>query len=65
MVKRDNQGSVQRKLRWVENGVNKCIRASYRGAGYYFVVLGGLHLVFTFFLYPVSTAQNYRGVLEE
>jgi hypothetical protein len=38
------KGSVQRKLRWVENGVIRRVWASYRGAGYYFVILGGLRL---------------------
>jgi hypothetical protein len=51
------KGSVQLKLRWVENGVIRRVWASYRGSGYYFVVLGGLHLVFTLFPFPVSTAQ--------
>ncbi len=30
---------------------------SHCGAEYYFVDLGGLHLVYTFFLFPVSTSQ--------
>jgi hypothetical protein len=37
------------KLRWVESGVIRQVWASYCGPGHYFVVLGGLHLVFTFF----------------
>jgi hypothetical protein len=51
------QGIAQRKVRWVESGVIRRLWASYCGAGYYFVVSGGLHLVFTLFLFPVSTAQ--------
>ncbi len=50
-------GSVQQKLRWVKSDVIRQIWASYCGAGYYFIVLGPLHLVFTFFPFPVSTAQ--------
>ncbi len=30
------KGSVQRKLRWVENSANRCVLASDRGAGLYF-----------------------------
>ncbi len=51
------KGSVQRKLqRWVENGVIRWVWASHRGAGYYFVDLDGLHLVYAFFPFLVSTA---------
>ncbi len=50
-------GSVQRKLRWDENGVIQRVWASHRGAEYYFVDLGGLHLVFAFFPLPVSTSR--------
>ncbi len=45
------------KLRWVESVIFWQVWASYHGAGYYFVVLGSLHLVYTFFPFPVSTAQ--------
>ncbi len=51
------KSSVQRKLRWVENGVIRWVWASHGGAGHYFVDLGGLHLVYALFLFPVSTAQ--------
>jgi hypothetical protein len=34
----DNKGSVQRKLRWVENGVNRSVGASDCGAGHCFVI---------------------------
>ncbi len=34
----DNKGSVQGKLRWVENGVNRSVGASDCGAGHSFVV---------------------------
>jgi hypothetical protein len=52
------KGSVQRKLRWVENGVNRSVGASDCGAGHSFVVLFGSHLVFAIFPFPVSTAQS-------
>jgi hypothetical protein len=51
------KGSVQRKLRWVENGVIRQQWALHCGAGYYFVDLGGLHLGYAFFPFPFSTAQ--------
>jgi hypothetical protein len=59
LISLDNtfKGSVQYKLRWVKNGDIWRVWAWYRGAGYYFVVLGGLRLVFTLFPFPVSTAQ--------
>jgi hypothetical protein len=50
-------GSVQRKLRWVKNDIIRWVWDSHRGTGYYFVHLGGLHLVYAFFPIPVSTAQ--------
>jgi hypothetical protein len=49
--------SVLRKLRWVENGVNRWVGTSDRGAGHYFVDLVGAHLDFTLFPCQVSTAQ--------
>ncbi len=51
------KGSVQRKLRWVENGVNRSVGASDCGAGHSFVVLFRFHLVFAIFPFPVSTAE--------
>jgi uncharacterized BrkB/YihY/UPF0761 family membrane protein len=51
------KGSVQHKLRWVESGVIRRVWASYRDAGNYFVVVGGLHLVFNFFPFLFSTGQ--------
>ena len=51
------KGSVQRKLRWVENGVNRSVRASDCGAGRSFVVLFRFHLGFAIFPFPVRTAQ--------
>ncbi len=51
------KGSVQRKLRWVKNGVNRSVGASDCGAGHYFVVLFRFHLVFAIFPFPVSTAE--------
>jgi hypothetical protein len=43
------KGSVQQKIRWVESGVFRRVWASYCGAGCYLAILGGLHLVYTFF----------------
>jgi hypothetical protein len=51
------KGSVQRKLRWVENNINRSILASDCGAEHSFVVLFGFHLGFTIFPFPVSTVQ--------
>jgi hypothetical protein len=51
------KGSVQRKLRWVKNHVNRSVLASDSGAGHSFVVLLGFHLGFTIFPFPVSTVQ--------
>jgi hypothetical protein len=51
------KGSVQRKLRWVKNGVNRSVGASDCGAGHSFVVLFRFHLGFTIFPFPVSTTQ--------
>ncbi len=51
------KGSVQRKLRWVENGVNKSVGASDCGAGHFFVILFRFHLGFTILSFPVSTAE--------
>jgi hypothetical protein len=51
------KGSVQRKLRWVENGVNRSVGASDCGAGHSFVVLFGFHLDFAIFPFPVSTVK--------
>ncbi len=57
LFKRVFKGSVQRKLRWVENGVNRSVGASDCGAGRSFVFLFGFHLGFAIFPFPVSTAQ--------
>jgi hypothetical protein len=51
------KGSVQRKLRWVETGLKRCIWASDRGAGQRFIVKVSLHLVFSLFPFPDSTTQ--------
>jgi hypothetical protein len=51
------KGSVQRKLRWVETGVNRWAWASDRGAGKYFIVKVSLHLVLSLFPFQVSTTQ--------
>jgi hypothetical protein len=39
-------------------GVIRRVYASHRGAGYFFVDLGGLHLVYALFPFQVSTAQS-------
>jgi hypothetical protein len=54
------KGSVQRKLRWVENGVNRSIGASDCGTGHSFVVLFRFRLGFAIFPFPVSTAE-FKG----
>ncbi len=54
------KGSVQRKLRWVENGVNRSVVASDCGAGHSFVVLFRFRLGFAIFPFPVSTAE-FKG----
>jgi hypothetical protein len=51
------KGSVQRKLRWVETGVNRWVWASDHGAGQCFIVKVSLHLVLSLFPFPVSTTQ--------
>jgi hypothetical protein len=51
------KGSVQRKLRWVENGVNISVGASDCGAGHSFVVLFRFRLGFAIFPFPASTAR--------
>jgi hypothetical protein len=51
------KGSVQRKLRWVKNGVNRSVGASDCGAGQSFIVLFGFQLDFAIFPFPVSIAQ--------
>ncbi len=50
------EGSVKRKLRWVENSVNRSRSALDWGAGHSFVVLFGFRIDFTIFPFPVSTA---------
>ncbi len=42
----DIKGIVQRKLRWVESGVNRWVMLQYWGAGHYFLILKGHYLVF-------------------
>ena len=51
------KGSVQRKLRWVENGVNRSVGAWDSGTGHSFVVLFRFRLGFAIFPFPVSTAE--------
>jgi hypothetical protein len=51
------KGSVQRKLRWVENVVNRSVGASDCGAGHSFVDLFRFHFDFTKFPFPVSTGE--------
>jgi hypothetical protein len=40
------KGIVQRKLRWVESGVNRWVMFHYWGAGHYFLILKRHYLVF-------------------
>ncbi len=51
------EGSVQRKLRWVKNGVNRSVGASDCGAGHSFVVLFRFHLGFALFPFAVCTVK--------
>jgi hypothetical protein len=51
------KGNIQRKLRWVKNGVNRSVGASDCGAGHTFVVLFGFHLGFAIFPFLVSTVK--------
>ncbi len=37
---------LQRKLRWVESGVNRWVMLQYWGAGHYFLILEEHYLVF-------------------
>ncbi len=49
--------SVQRKLRWVEHGVNRSVDTSDCGTGHSFEFLFCGHLVLNIFPFPVSTAN--------
>ncbi len=40
------KGTVQRKLRWVESGVNRWVMLQYWSAGHYFLILKGHYRVF-------------------
>jgi hypothetical protein len=51
------QGSVQQKLRWVENIANRWVLAWDCGAGHYFKFLFHRHLVLNIFPFPVSTVK--------
>jgi hypothetical protein len=51
------KGSVQRKLRWVENGVNRSVGALDCGAGHYFEFFIRSHLALNIFPFPVNTAK--------
>jgi hypothetical protein len=53
----DFKGSVQQKLRWVENDVKRSVEASDCGAGHSFVVLFRFRLGFAIFPFPVSTVK--------
>jgi hypothetical protein len=54
------KSSVQRKLRWVESGINRWVVASDCGAGQYCPFLLRHHRIFRIFPFPVSTA-HFRG----
>jgi hypothetical protein len=51
------KGSVQRKLRWVENSANRCVLAWDCGGGHYIEFLFRRRLVLNIFPFPVSTAK--------
>ncbi len=51
-----------RKLRWVESGVNRCIMLQYWGAGHYFLILKGHHLVFRIKRFAATLAQIIGNV---
>ncbi len=51
------KGSVQRKLTWVENGVNGWILAFDCGAGHYFDFLIRRHIVLNLFPFPLRTEK--------
>jgi hypothetical protein len=57
IIKKHLKGSVQRKLRWVENGVNRNVGASDCGARDSFEFLFRRRLVLNIFPFPVSTAK--------
>ncbi len=41
------KGIVQKKLRWIESGVNRWVMLQYWGAWHYFLIWKRLHLVFS------------------
>ncbi len=47
-------GIVQRKLRWVESGVNRWVMLQYWSAGHYFLILKGYYLVFRIKLFAAT-----------
>jgi hypothetical protein len=51
------KGSVQRKLRWVENSAKRWVLAWDCGAEHYFEFLLCRHLVLNIFPFPVRTAK--------
>jgi hypothetical protein len=56
------KGIVQRKLRWVESGVNRWVMLKYWGAGHYFLILKGHYLVFRIKCFAAIGAQIIGNV---
>ncbi len=56
------KGIVQRKLRWVESGVNRWVMLHYWGAGHYSLTLKGHHLVFCIKRFAATCAQIIGNV---
>jgi hypothetical protein len=59
------KSSVQRKLRWVESGINRWVLASDCGAGHYFDFLLRHRLALNIFPFPVTTAKLIGEFLEQ
>ncbi len=56
------KGIVQRKLRWVESGVTRWVMLQYWGAGHYFLILKGHHLVVRIKRFSATRAQIISNV---
>jgi hypothetical protein len=57
------KGIVQRKLRWVESGVNRWVVLQYWGAGHYFLILKRHHLQFRIKRFAATSALRYFACL--
>ncbi len=56
------KGIVQRKLRWVESGVNWRVMLQYWGAGHYFLIVKGHYIVFRMKRFAATWAQIIGSV---